>query len=189
MTDWFTSDTHFNHERIIALANRPFDTVEEMNETMISNWNARVAPGDRVFHLGDFGFENVAIRQSEYSLDKIDDRLNGNKTLIRGNHDKPLHRLESIFDEVLPYMGYQGFWMEHKPRFFQGGLNLCGHIHQQWVAQGNNLNMSVEVWGYQPVTMEEIEDRIDWVRNDLYDTYTEMKMFKKGFEEIFPPIP
>ena len=51
---FFTSDTHFDHEAIIWLCNRPFTCVEEMNDKLIENWNATVGPGDTVFHLGDF---------------------------------------------------------------------------------------------------------------------------------------
>ena len=51
---FFTSDTHFYHGNIIRFCNRPFEDVEMMNETIISNWNNTVGLDDTVFHLGDF---------------------------------------------------------------------------------------------------------------------------------------
>ena len=53
---FFTSDTHFFHEGIIRFCNRPFGSVEEMNETLIRNWNEKVPEDGTVFHLGDFAF-------------------------------------------------------------------------------------------------------------------------------------
>jgi calcineurin-like phosphoesterase family protein len=54
MSVWFTSDTHFGHENIIKYCDRPFDSVEEMDEALVSNWNEVVGHNDLVYHLGDF---------------------------------------------------------------------------------------------------------------------------------------
>ena len=78
---FFTSDTHFYHGNIIRFCNRPFEDVEMMNETIISNWNNTVGLDDTVFHLGDFCLGGSA----EWT--KILDRLNGKIYLILGNHD------------------------------------------------------------------------------------------------------
>lgn len=68
---FFTSDTHFYHGNVIRFCNRPFENVEMMNETIISNWNNTVGLDDTVFHLGDFCLGGSA----EWT--KILDRLNG----------------------------------------------------------------------------------------------------------------
>ncbi len=80
---YFVSDTHFWHRSILRpdYSGRPFGTIEEMNETMIHNWNAIVRPKDVVFHLGDFA---MAGPKSTVAIIR---RLNGRKYLIRGNHD------------------------------------------------------------------------------------------------------
>lgn len=83
---WFTSDHHFGHRNIARLAGRPFpdtdDGVHEMNETMVDAWNTAVAAHDDVFVLGDFALGKIADTLG------IVDRLNGNKYLIAGNHDR-----------------------------------------------------------------------------------------------------
>ena len=82
MRTHFTADTHFGHESIIAMSARPFSTVEEMDETMIANWNAVVAKGDNVWHVGDFAHRcDLKRKRSIFS------RLNGSKHLVPGNHD------------------------------------------------------------------------------------------------------
>lgn len=73
---WFTSDTHFSSGRTLELSKRPFKTVEEMDNTIIENWNSIVGKDDVVFHLGDFG---------DYNKVK---ELNGKIILITGNYER-----------------------------------------------------------------------------------------------------
>lgn len=79
---WFTSDHHWGHKNIIDFCNRPFSSVEEMDEVMIQNWNANVAPEDEVFYLGD-GWMGSTDETFPYIS-----RLNGTIVLLPGNHDK-----------------------------------------------------------------------------------------------------
>ena len=69
---FYTSDLYFNHGNIIRYENRPFDTVEEMNETLIRNWNRKVKKGDEVYILGDFTFSDGK------TANELLKRLNGN---------------------------------------------------------------------------------------------------------------
>ena len=79
---YFISDTHFYHSNIIKYCNRTFKDVNEMNETIISNWRFFITKDDIVYHLGDFCLS------SDDDIKNIFNRLNGNKILIRGNHDR-----------------------------------------------------------------------------------------------------
>lgn len=84
MTIWFTSDTHFYHGNIIRFCDRPFRYADEMTEQLIKNWNAVVQPNDQVYHLGDFAFA------SKGRVVELLCRLNGEKRIIAGNHDRSL---------------------------------------------------------------------------------------------------
>jgi len=79
--------THtFGHANFLSFVDangnkvRPFSTTDEMNDCMMTNWNAVVKPHDRIYHLGDVGSDSVWNSQN---LPK----LNGSKRLILGNHD------------------------------------------------------------------------------------------------------
>jgi len=104
--NFYTSDLHFSHKNICAYTGRPFDNVEEMNEGVVSNWNAVVDPSDRVYIVGD-----VAMGKVVDTLPTVT-RLNGYKILILGNHDRPFagnsekqklqygQLYQSLFDEI-----------------------------------------------------------------------------------------
>ncbi|MBQ7307958.1 MAG: metallophosphoesterase [Clostridia bacterium] len=78
---YFISDTHFGHKNIIDICNRPFQNIEEMDSTLIENWNKTINSDDIVYIVGDFAGDNV---DADYYLKK----LNGKKILLIGNHDK-----------------------------------------------------------------------------------------------------
>ena len=124
---FFTSDTHFGHQRIIELCNRPFSSFEEMDEALIDNWNHVVYEDDVVYHLGD-----VALGQWD-RWNNILPRLNGRKILVVGNHDrvfcankqshidrfKPIYDLwfEEIHDNIsgLTLLNGEGVNLSHFP--------------------------------------------------------------------------
>lgn len=82
MSTFFTSDLHLGHQNIIKYCSRPFGSVEEMNETLISNYNEMVSESDWVYFLGDICMGKIAETLPLVS------RLNGKKVLIAGNHDR-----------------------------------------------------------------------------------------------------
>ncbi|MCO5159675.1 MAG: metallophosphoesterase family protein [Mesorhizobium sp.] len=162
---FFTGCTHFDHANIIRLANRPFATVEDMNEAMIDRWNAKVRRGDLVYHLGDFGF----IKNPDRAV-AILSRLNGTVCLVHGNHDAAHIRRLPNFGASLPYMeietGSEKLVLFHYPieewaGFFRGVLHLHCHTHQQdrkgKVAIPNRVNVTVEAWDYAPAALEDVK--------------------------------
>lgn len=52
--NFYISDLHFGHKNAIKFDNRPFSSVEEMNEILVQRWNKVVHPEDTVYVLGDF---------------------------------------------------------------------------------------------------------------------------------------
>lgn len=144
---YFTSDTHFNHANIIKYCNRPFASVEEMNEELIKRWNEKVTMDDEVYHLGDFGFFNSQTPE-KYSMENILNRLNGRIYLVLGNHDnynmiyKQKHHFVAISNMMREYAGKYKLIMSHYPLLcFDGSnsktINLFGHVHSGPTQTGN----------------------------------------------------
>lgn len=130
------SDTHFGHAACTSIfvkqdgsKLRPFDSFEECDETMIERWNSVVQPRDKVYHLGDV----VMPRDHKY-LDMVMPRLNGDKVLIKGNHDqlKPARYLKHFRDIRGSHM-LDKLVLTHVP-VHPGSLdrwrgNIHGHLH------------------------------------------------------------
>ena len=160
MSIFFISDTHFNHFNVIRYCDRPFKTVEEMNETIIKRWNMMVNKDDIVYHLGDFAFSNKEATQ------EIVSRLNGKIRLIRGNHDTHNNQwyrdcgFEEVYDHPIIIKDF--VVLSHEPMPFvmnQMYVNLYGHVHtspmfETWGKQSACL--CVERHNYQPVREETI---------------------------------
>lgn len=178
---FLVSDTHFGHEKTCTMFKRadgtplrPFKTVEEMDEEMVRRWNERVGKKDKVYHLGDV----VINRKFLHILG----RLNGDKVLIRGNHD--IFKLEDYtqyFRDVRGYHVMNGMIFSHVPvhpeslgRF---GVNVHGHLHYQRVKKIVGVDetgaftysdeidpryhcVCVEQTDYTPITLEEVCKRV-----------------------------
>ncbi len=174
MAIFFTSDTHFGHEAIIHLCKRPFGSVKEMNETLIARWNETVAPGDTVYHLGDFCHRN-AHAVSEYRRE-----LNGTIRLILGNHDvlseadRAQFETISQMEQIRPD-GYELF-LCHYPmrdwdRCWRGAWHLFGHVHGRLdhAPHGYSLDVGVDSHDFRPWSLEEIASVMDTRENPFTD--------------------
>jgi calcineurin-like phosphoesterase family protein len=134
---FLVSDTHFGHAGVCRFMRndgvtklRPWDNPEEMDEAMVKAWNERVRPNDKVYHLGDV----VINRRALSTLS----RLNGDKVLIRGNHD--IFRDDEYrryFRELRAYHVMNGLILSHIPLHPESlgrfGTNIHGHLHSNRV--------------------------------------------------------
>jgi calcineurin-like phosphoesterase family protein len=141
---FLVSDTHFGHKGVCHFTRndgvtklRPWDSAEEMDEAMVKAWNERVKPTDKVYHLGD-----VVINRKSL---KILSRLNGDKVLIRGNHDifrDDEYRL--YFRELRAYHVMNGMILSHIPLHSDSmgrfGVNIHGHLHANRVRKARGVD-------------------------------------------------
>lgn len=167
---FFISDTHFYHDNIIKYCNRPFRNVEEMNKTIIENWNSVVKPTDVVYHLGDFTtadyIPNIKFKDRYIvTARSLLSKLNGKKILIRGNHDlSKTVCLECGWDRVETEANERGMVLSHKPKKYINLVNIHGHIHNQkpfcYLDENGKVrfNVSVDVTSFKPVSIEQIEN-------------------------------
>lgn len=186
---WFTADQHFGHTNIITYARRPYDSIDAHDQDLVDRWNARVAPQDWVFVLGDFALAGT--------LPRFAPLLAGRKVLIAGNHDRcwtqrgTRHRPDEVaaareagFEIVVGYgmarvtvAGLALPLLSHLPgsgkhpdrpgrhdRYRpEDPTGLCGHIHTAWMDNGGWVNVGVDAWDFAPISWAELVDFYPWL--------------------------
>lgn len=162
MTVFFSADDHHGHPGIIANAGRPFANVDEMDEILIQNWNARIRPDSVVYYGGDFAHRCPLDR-----LRRIWARRTRPKriVLVRGNHDGP-DTLGLPWDEVtetpLAFSASNRrfvlfhYAMRSWPGLHRGAIHLFGHSHNRLRSYANALDIGVDAWSYAPVSIDEL---------------------------------
>ena len=171
---FFTSDTHFGHDRGFIYEPRGFKSIEEHDEAIIERWNSVVGHDDTVYHLGDA----MLGADHEYGINCLR-RLNGQIFMIRGNHDTT-RRWEEYQDEwphlvtlgwahILKTQGYR-FYLCHYPTIVsqpedskslrKGLINLCGHYHtkDRWIDwdKGKIYHVELDCQNNSPVSLEQV---------------------------------
>ncbi|BDA85505.1 hypothetical protein Sa4125_30470 [Aureimonas sp. SA4125] len=182
---FFTSDHHFGHRGIIAICDRPFLSVDDMDEELIRRWNARVRKGDVVYHLGDFTMGASAERGAE-----IFGRLHGRKHLIIGNHDRekvrtlpwasaPRDRLLLRHPgETLPLV-LDHYAMRTWPGLHYGAVHLYGHSHGALPGLGRSIDVGVDVWHFRPVGLDELRPILERQHEELERERDAARMFRE----------
>lgn len=166
---YFVSDTHFGHENAIRYCQRPWESVDEMDNALIHCWNSIVKPEDQVYHLGDFAFHKKDKAAS------ILERLNGQIFLVRGNHDhKDIRKLPfawvkdyyevKVDDEemdVTQIIALCHYPIESWNKRHHGAWHLHGHCHgslpsPDWQAR---LDVGVDCnhMNFCPISYEEVK--------------------------------
>ena len=172
---FLVSDTHFGHLGVCRFMRsdgvtklRPWDTPEEMDEEMVKRWNETVRPNDKVYHLGD-----VVINRKALS---IMHRLNGDKVLIKGNHDIfKLQDYTAHFRDIRAYHVMNGCILSHVPlhesNLGRFGVNIHGHTHAHRVMRYDIDRdveaidpryhcVCVEQTDFRPILLEDVFKRI-----------------------------
>lgn len=204
---YFTGDLHFGHENVLRFDGRPFSSVEEMDEELISRWNNKVGKGDIVYILGDMIWKS---RTDDAAT--LLNRLNGQKILIKGNHDKFLHNakakkaLAGIKDyDDIPVTLKDGTVrrciLSHyfKP-FYNGHRYNAIHLHAHShftdeadyeisiVNQLNKVGFDLRIynvgcmyWNFEPVTLDEILEHEPPVRPNANIIKEQVALTKEDF--------
>jgi len=179
---FLVSDTHFGHAGVCRFTKddgvtklRPWTDPDEMDEAMVKAWNETVKPNDKVYHLGDVVINRKAMKTLH--------RLNGDKVLIRGNHD--IFRDEEYrehFRELRAYHIMNGMILSHIPVHEESlgrfGVNIHGHLHANRVKKPRGYDtktgtmlysdeidtryhcVCVEQTDFRPILFEDVMKRI-----------------------------
>lgn len=165
---YFGADLHLGHRNVIDFSDRPFSSLEDMNNFFISELDRIIKPGDEVYLLGDITWKN-----HRYFLEKIQGKKKG-ITLIKGNHDGKETIKDKHWKEVLDYkeikIGETKLVLCHYPieswnKMRYGSIHLHGHTHNNISNEVNKIDNRLDV-GYDStkkvlISIDEVLNRIN----------------------------
>ena len=162
MTVFVTSDIHYGHRNILKFCRRPFETLNEMEISLINNWNKVVGVTDTVYILGDVSFASTADTQAFLM------RLNGFKHFVWGNHDRgrenKILEVPGCVDgtNCLRY-NHNGstIIMTHYPfESFSEDFHFHGHTHGNSVPKYRRMDCGMDAHDfYAPIPLDEMIKR------------------------------
>ena len=163
MSVYFIADCHFGQEQSMLKSKRPFKNVNEMDMSMLMNWNRTVKEEDIVYILGDVGIMNVL------------PLLNGKKILIKGNYERNLPGLleghEDQFEEIYEFIHeikicHEGkeynVTLTHEPSrvkdrvLDENNVVLFGHIHKLCMIKPYGICVSADAHNFTPISFEDV---------------------------------
>ena len=161
---YLTSDTHFFHKKIFGPGGfeetrKDFKSVEEMNDTIVQNWNNKITQHDTVIHAGD-----VSLHARPKVLFDLLKQLNGNIEIVLGNHDSRSKQMKYLLRNNYSYnkspkfvvhevgkrikFNKKIYYITHYPLELGSKRsqirNFCGHIHNEYTKDPNQLNIGVD---------------------------------------------
>lgn len=153
---FFIADEHFGHFNIIRYCNRPFDSVEEMNEELIKRYNSVVDKNDVVIHAGDFTLEK---KEVAYKYQK---RLSGTHIFLKGSHDYWLRgiRCHEIWEKTIDgiYVVVCHYAMRVWAKSHYNSYQLYGHSHGKLESIGKQWDVGVDNNDFYPVSFDQIKE-------------------------------
>ena len=149
---FFTADQHFAHKNIIRYCKRPFGSIEEMDNTIINNFNSVVTKKDHTIHVGDFTFKNP---------EKYIKQLNGSHTFLRGNHDRWMNKqYHEIWCRTIEKQHVVAchYAMRVWNRSHYGSWQVYAHSHGELEPIGLQWDAGVDNNNFYPVSFEELKE-------------------------------
>jgi len=182
----FLADLHAGHRKIVNICNRP-TTQEEHDEWLLREvYNKYVKKNDEVYILGDVSFAK------RKDAEKWVARMNGNKFLIYGNHDKSVMHLGNwrVITQIKDFVFSRHnlnihIVLCHYPlaswnRKIHGAWHLYGHVHGRFQNTGLSWDVGID-------NRETIGNVFHWCRPvNLYEVVLIMnERQKQGFDKDY----
>ena len=151
---FFTADFHWDHAKIIEYSNRPFSSVEEMNEELIKRHNEVVRKGDIVIYAGDLTW----LKNRKIIQERLISRLKGDLIFLRGSHDRWLSGANQIWEKMVDghYIVVCHYCMRTWARSHYNSWHLFGHSHGRLPPIGKSHDIGVDTHNFYPYSMDEV---------------------------------
>jgi len=139
---------------MIKYANRPFLTIEEMNEELIRRHNEVVHKNDIVIHAGDFTW----LKDRRVVQEQLISKLKGQHIFLSGSHDRWLSGAKGIWEKIIGghYVVICHYCMRTWARSHYNSWMLYGHSHNKLPSIGKSHDIGVDGHNFYPYSFDEV---------------------------------
>ena len=167
METWITSNLHFGREKLAY--KKGFNSVNEMNQIIIDNWNNQIGYKDNVYILGNIAWSYADVQNLLL--------LNGNLKIIAGQNDqaikefkndKPEFERITILNNQIEYIKHSdfNFILSYWPLFEWLKNNNKKNVHLYGYELNNkkikempkrSMCVSIHYWKYLPLNLNDVK--------------------------------
>ena len=169
--DWFSADYHLSHKNIIRYVDRKFNSVEEMDNLILSNLDSNLDPGDSFYYLGDLTFKEEVAKKFFKEFKHVDIHY------IIGNHDnKRVLKVAEKYSKSIAYIkdikidGINITLCHYAMRVWNlshfNAWQLFGHSHGTLKPIGKQYDVGVDSNDFKPISFDYLKKIMELTGNN-----------------------
>ncbi len=167
MKIFLTSNQQFGRPSALKTNKRPFDSMTDMHDFMIKQWNSTVSKKDAVFVLGNFVWDPeigeqvlAALNGEIYVIEGEYDRASEEIVELKKHDDKKIRFISDGIKKMLKTKSVLSYWpLADWPKKKQGFISFIGHPNYKKYKSSHKskiVNVCCDAWDFKPIDLTKL---------------------------------